>query len=299
MSRIVVGVDAGGTSTVAAVAKDGRFLRAHQAVAANASSKGIEAASNTIAQAILAALDGALPDAIFVGAAGAGRSEVAQGIEQTLQSRFPEARVRVRDDGYIALRAVVPEGDGAVLVAGTGSIAYAQRGDREFRCGGYGYLFGDEGSGFAIGNAALKVLLRALDERVPRDAFAQSLAAELRVETTVDALTRIYSDSNPVALVASLAPFVIEAANAGDRTATKIVQGAAQDLSELAKAIVKRAGLAESGAPLVFAGGMLRRNSLLTYLLETRLRNDLPQMPIHKEDVEPYAGALAAAERLL
>lgn len=298
MPNLVVGVDAGGSSTVVALAQDGAVLRTHSGPGANPSSAGVEAASASIADAILAVLDGAFPHAIFVGAAGAARDEVSSTLRSTLESRFPGARVGVRDDAYIALRACVPEGDGAVLVAGTGSIAYAQRGQEEFRCGGYGFLLGDEGSGFSIGAAALRLLLRVFDERAPRDEFADGLLAEIGARSAADVAGRMYGAPNPVAEIAAVAPVVLRYANQGDRSASRIVQAAALELSEMAKSLVKRAGLAESGAPLVLAGSLLRSNSLLTFLLETRLKNDLPAMPVYKGEALPVEGALAAAQRL-
>ena len=298
MPQLIVGVDAGGTSTVAALEQDGKIVRTHEGVPANASVIGAQAAGSAIVETISAALEGAVPHAIFVGAAGGARKEVAQSIEDTLRTRFPGARVGVRDDAYIALRASVPEGDGAVLISGTGSIAYAQRAGVEFRSGGYGYLLGDDGSGFAIGTAALKLLLRSFDERAPRDEFLTRLERALDARTAVDVTARVYGDSHPVAFCASLAPLVLESANEGDRSANKIVQSAALELSEMAKSLVKRAGLSESGAPLVLAGSLLSNNSLLTFLLETRLKNDLPHMPIYKGGAHPYLGALAAAQRL-
>lgn len=299
MSRVTVGVDAGGTSTVAAFARDGVLVRTASGEASNPSSRGVGPAARTIAQTIEAGLEGARPDAIFVGAAGAGRESVARDIEAALRERFSGASVRVCDDAYIALRAVVPAGDGLVLIAGTGSIAYAERAGRGYRAGGYGYLFGDDGSGFAIGSAAIKLLLRSYEGRAARDAFLETLERELGACSTLDVLQCVYGDPHPVMRVAALAPLVVAAAGSGERAASRIVQTAAHEAAELVKALAKRAELAGTEAPIVFAGGLLQSNSMLSYLLETRLRNDLPTMPIHKGAVEPHLGALAAAERLL
>ncbi len=92
---------------------------------------------------------------------------------------------------------------------------------------------------------------------------------------------------------------MLQAANSGDRSASKIVQTAALELAETVRVLARRCGLEHTDAPIVLAGGLLRENSLLTYLLETRLRNELPSMPVHKQDVEPYVGALAQAQQLL
>jgi N-acetylglucosamine kinase-like BadF-type ATPase len=298
MPEVLVGVDAGGTGTVAAVATDER-VHTHLGPPANASSLGARCAGETIAETILTALDGALPDAVFVGAAGAGRESVASEIEETIRERFPRARVRVRDDAHIALRASVPEGPGAVLICGTGSMALAENGNVAVRCGGYGFLVGDDGSGYAIGAAAIKLLLRHYDGRGPRDAFVDAVEGALDVRSLDEALERVYGAPNAVAQIARLAPLVVDAAGSGERSANKIVQAAALELSELVKTAVKRADLAQTEVPIVFSGGLLETNSMLTYLLETRLQNDFPNAHLRKERVEPYRGALAAAARLL
>ena len=111
----------------------------------------------------LAALHDDAFDALVVGAAGAGDTVIASALESALRAYFPRGTIVVHDDAEIALRAAVPHGDGVVLIAGTGSIAYARVGEEVHRAGGYGYLLGDDGSGFAIGRAALAQMLRWYD----------------------------------------------------------------------------------------------------------------------------------------
>jgi N-acetylglucosamine kinase-like BadF-type ATPase len=299
MSRIAVGVDAGGSKTAVTYSLDGACKGVWYGSSANATAHGAERAGDSIAETIEIALDGALPQAIFVGAAGAGRENVADQLRNALESRFAGASVEVRDDAYIALRAAVPEGDGSVVIAGTGAIAYAEKNGVGFRSGGYGYLFGDAGSGFGIGAAAVDRLLRSYDGRAPRDAFVDELEAALEVRSLNEALQKVYAAESPARALAALAPIVIESAGRGDRSASKIVQQAALELNGLVKAAIASAGLAGSGAPIAFSGGLLSVSSLLTFLLETRLLNDFPDMPILKDNPAPAAGALCAAERLL
>lgn len=299
MPRIAVGVDAGGTKIAVAYSVDGETIRVDSHEAASPSLKGTEAASNAIATAVESTTDGALPHAIFVGAAGAGREDVAVDIRSALESRFPSARVAVRDDAYIALRAAIPDGDGVVVIAGTGSVAFAQSGGDGYRCGGYGYLIGDDGSGFAIGAAAIKHLMKAYDGRVPRDAFVEAIESHFAVQTLTGMLERVYRSTAPVGTIAGVAPLVLQMAQSSERIATRIVQTAAQELFDLLKGVIKRANLSGSDAPIALAGGLLSANSLLTYLLEMRILNELTSMPIRKDNPDPCTGALAEAERLL
>lgn len=299
MPEIIVGVDAGGTKTTLAHRCGDSEPRLLRAQAANAATQGAERAGAVIANLVESVLDGAQPHAIFVGMAGGGADSIAQSVRDLLQSRFERARILVRDDAAIALRANVPEGDGVVLVAGTGSIAYAERGEQQFRAGGFGYLLGDEGGGFRIGATAIGQLLRAYDGRAPHNDLTQAVAQSLGVNDAAQTVSAIYSQRLPVPAIAAVAEVVVQLASAGDRTALKIVQAAAADLGELAKAIVTKAGLRGSRAPIAFAGGLLRGNSVLSYLLETRLLNEFSDMPIVKTAREPVYGALSLAQRLL
>jgi len=295
--RIAVGVDAGGTSTVAVASRDGIPGEPFAAEPGNASSRGVDAAIEAVVRAIDGALAGDRPDGISVGAAGAGRENVAEFVREALLARYPGAAVAVSDDARIALRSGAPEGDGIVLIAGTGSIAYAEIGQTHFRVGGHGYAIDDAGSGFWIGSAAVRLLVRAYDGRVPFDTTAAAIAQALGTTDALQVLDRVYRDGPPVATLAALAPEVIRLADAGERSAVKIVQGAALELGDLVRAVVKASGSAGRELPIVFAGGLLSSNSLLTFLLETRIANELPAAYVVKNAPAPCFGALALAER--
>lgn len=296
---LVVGVDAGGTGTTAIAADGDRVLATYRGEAANVRVAGVASAALTIARAVQSALEGRTAAALAVGAAGAGRPDVARALEHELRQVLPDVRLTVVDDASIALRAGVPQGDGIVLIAGTGSIAYAEIGGVALRAGGYGYLLGDEGSGYAIGAAAVRTLLRSYDERGARDAMLDALEARLDARTAQDVLSAVYDAPNAVTMIASLAPLVLEHASAGERSATKIVQASALELAELIKSIVRRADLAGRDVPLVLAGGLLRANSMLSFLLETRIANEFPLLHPIKNPPPAEIGALALARGLL
>ena len=108
----------------------------------------------------------------------------------------------------------------------------------------------------------------------------------------------IYRAPVEVARVAALAPSIVAFADKGNRVATKIVQGAAQELGDLVRAVARQAGLQETSPPVVFAGGLLRENSMLSFLLETRVINELPGAAVLRVRDEPARAALRFAEAL-
>jgi N-acetylglucosamine kinase-like BadF-type ATPase len=295
---ISVGIDAGGTSTVAALSKDGEYLREARGRGANATTIGIDDAADVIISTIREVVAGEAPGVIYVGAAGAGRKRVADQLRELLESAFRGAHVVVGDDAAIAFRAAIPDGDGAVLIAGTGSTAYAQRGDETQRVGGLGYFAGDEGSAFWIGMQAVKLYGRVLDGRANRDETSDLVARALGVADRETYVAALYDRAPDAAQIAALAPSVIAFAGKGNRACTKIVQQAAQELGDLVKAALRGVQLLDASPRIAFAGGLFRENSLLSFLLETRLIGDVAGAAIVKGGDEPARGALRLAERL-
>ena len=295
---ICVGVDAGGSSTVAALSEDGQVRRSARTRGANATTLGVDDAADVMITAIRDVLEGAEPAAIYVGAAGAGRARVAAQLQESIALAFRSAVVAVGDDAATALRAAIPAGDGAVLIAGTGSTAYAQRGERSHRAGGLGPLAGDEGSAYWIGLQAVRLYGRVLDGRASRDETRDLVARTLEAPDRERYLDALYDASPKPAQIAALAPSILAFAGKGNRAATKIVQQAAQELGDLVKAALKAVDLVDASPAIALAGGLLRENSLLTFLLETRLNADVPGVSIVKDGDEPELGALRLAERL-
>jgi len=297
MSLLAIGVDAGGTSTVAAASVDGAYEDSERGGSANASSHGIAAASAAIVATVRAIAHDRTPSALFIAAAGAGRPAVREPLRAAIAAAFPRtARIEVEDDTRVALRAAVPEGPAIVVIAGTGSVAYAETADRRVRIGGAGYLLGDEGSAFAIGMAAVRLLARCYDARAREDETSALVARTFDVSDRETLLARFYAGPLDVARVASLAPAIVAFAGKGNRASTKIVQAAAQDLGDLVHAAVVRVDLVEASPAIVFAGGLLRENTLLSYLLETRVTNETPGALVVRSRDEPARAALAFAE---
>jgi len=297
--RLAVGVDAGGTASVAAVSRDGNFERSVRGAPANASSRGTDAAAAAIVATIREATGGAEPAALYVGAAGAGRADAASALEHALREAFPSVRLAVADDTRAALRSAIPEGPGIVLIAGTGSVAYAENATSATRVGGLGYLIGDEGSAFAIGRAAVELLGRTYDGRAREDETSALAARALNCSDRDGLLRAMYARPLDVAAIAALAPSIIAFAGKGNRAATKIVQSAASELGNLAKSAATQAGLAESSPAIGLAGGLLRENSLLSFLLESRLTNEIPGAVLLRVRDEPARAALRFAEAML
>jgi N-acetylglucosamine kinase-like BadF-type ATPase len=266
---LLLAVDAGGSKTVACLARS-TSPRMHQilgrgrAGGGNPLSVGIDEATRAIDVAVTAARRAAnLADVPVVRAvlavAGAANPDMARQLERWAYEVKLADRVAVVSDVFPILAAGTEDGVGVALIAGTGSVAFGRAADgRTIRCGGWGYLVGDDGSGYSIGRAGLRLALQDYDANGGTlQPLAATVVHELQTGTAADLVKAIYTSDNPRALIASLAPLVVKAAKNGDSTAQQILAVAAHDLAALAAQTARAVGLAEQSFSLALAGGVL------------------------------------------
>ena len=218
-----------------------------------------------------AALSVAQPDAVVGGVTGLHKDTPAAAILQREVCRelglSPE-QVRLDNDMSVAYASVLNPGEGVLVYAGTGSIAYHVSLGEEFtRTGGYGYLIDDAGGGFWIGQQGLRQVLRWFDKRGEPEMrpLAQEVYKALGSECWDDIIEVVYGGGRRQ--VAALAPAVAKAAEAGDEAATEILERAGAELAGLARAIFTRLG---ETLPVVFSGGVAQ-NRVVAAALEHHL----------------------------
>ena len=197
---------------------------------------------------------------------------------------------RVVTDVELVLAAGAPDGIGIALVAGTGSIAFGRAPNgRTARAGGWGHLFGDEGSGYALVIAALSALTHAADGRGPQTALA-SLLSEPSRDVASLSTPLIYRLNPERPYLAKLAPGVLAAAQGGDATARQIVERGADQLSEMVAACAQ--SLTLDCPSLALSGGLLVNSEFYRSLVLAAIaRRGLTLESMTVVD-EPAVGAL-------
>jgi len=240
-----------------------------------------------------------IPGAICLGIAGVDRPDDARVVRGIMKRIGYKARCLVVNDALVALEAGAPDQPGVVVIAGTGSIAYG-RNDRNLaaRAGGWGYVLGDEGSGYWIGRAALRAVLREADRRGPATQLTALLLKYYGVARAQDLIHQVYHATLRPAAIAALSQCVMSAFTAGDPVAIGILRGAADQLESSALSVARRLEIVGSAFPFVLAGGIFRAVPWLEEELARRLPLASPHSRTIRLDVEPAVGAvhLALAE---
>lgn len=292
-----IGVDAGGTKTAVLLAEDERVIaRASGPPGAVRSGRGLQAASRIAAVVRRALTEARLlqADVLVVGAAGVGRDPERSELRDGLRNERLATRTIVTGDLDIALEAAFGSGPGIVLVSGTWSVALARTpAGALHRQGGYGWQMGDEGSGYALGRAALLAVGQARDGRGEPTTLSQALLAHAPVKE-FDELVR-WSGSAEPGEIATLAPLVFGCATAGDAVARKLVEQAAEDLAGLVIPLVEQFGNRGS-IQVALAGGNLAPDRGLREPVLTRLKR-AHRLAVLDGPLDPAQGALALARR--
>lgn len=232
----------------------------------------------------IAASAGSGVEAVCAGAAGADTPASRAVLSALLTEHFPGARIEVVHDTRIVLAAAGLDA-GAVLVAGTGSVAWGKRGDgREARSGGYGYLLGDEGSGYAVVRDAVREALREFYAGLEPGLLVKTLMAATASVDALQLMDFFYAKPEPDHW-ARLAPLVLDLAADGDPAAVRIQAEAAHALATLARQVLGELGL---DLPLVMAGGLLVNHSQLAGSVARKVSLEDPsavtiltQTPVH------------------
>lgn len=304
----VVGVDGGGTKTVALLATaDGHVVGRGVGGPANVQIVGAEAVRHALAAAIDAALAGATVAArradvraAVLGVAGVHTPLDVEAVTSGA-ALLPSSRVEVLNDGVTALRGATGGRPGIAVVAGTGSISYGlDDAGRLAQCGGWGPTIADEGSAYSIVRRALGAAARAHDGRGPATALLPALMDALGAATFEDLLRPVYG---PPALtrdgLAALAVHVTRYAEGGDPVARGLLAEAGEELALMATVLAGRCNLGAAPFPVACIGGVWTAGELVAAPFRRRLHAEYPRAVVGPPALSPAAGAVLAAIELL
>ncbi|HWI65237.1 MAG TPA: BadF/BadG/BcrA/BcrD ATPase family protein [Symbiobacteriaceae bacterium] len=305
----VLGVDGGGTKTVALVTNEkGRVLGRGESGPANYHTAGLSTAAENILHAVTTAIAdaGLVKQALngaFLALAGVDRPtdrQVMSGVVARLGLTCP---AQLEHHAVAALAGATGGKPGVVICSGTGSVAFGEDGHgHRRRAGGYGPLLGDEGSGYDIGRKALIAALRYEDGRGPTTQLAERIKKLFMLDHMNDMTNLVYGNPAPLQRteIAGLMSVVLEAAREGDPISREILRVAGRELGLLAAAVLK--GLEwEPGksVPLAGSGTVFAAGAFLALPMEQLALSVCPQVEMVQPKHTPAYGAALLALRNL
>lgn len=293
-----LGIDAGGTKTDYALAKDSEIIARVRSGSIKRMRVDAQTAAHHLEGALkeLTAITGIPLTEIrqtCVGTAG----ETVPLVTDWLRAEIP-ARVGggllVLGDVEIALDAAFHGQPGVLVLAGTGSnVAGRTPVGRVVTAGGWGPALADQGSGHRIGKQALRALCLARDEEKPT-LLLSAVLAFWQLSSFDDLVA--YANALPGPDFSQLVRTIVQCADQGDEAAQSVLNEQGRELAHLVciltQRIFKEAGDALFQPQLAFAGSIMEKVSRVRNALIDFVREQYPQIRVHDGVVDPVDGAL-------
>jgi len=296
----VVVVDGGGTRSRAALSTaDGELLGYVEGGPTNSRSAGDHEAGENVRAVVAGAVDdagGTAPavTAVLVTSASVDTQAHAEVLINGVAEAVPHGATIAAVADTLGCWAATAKMEPAVaVIAGTGSAVLAgsvAEGSRRF--GGWDYVLGDEGSGFAMGRAALRETLLVSERRSSASAIAEACLRRLGVGDVDELFDAIYKPEVDKAEVAAFAADIFDLADKGDTHAHGVIVEEAVRLADTVGAAFDQfSDLRTLGC----FGGIWNDEHYLAAFTEA-LHARVPSMP---EIVHPGDVAMAGALRIV
>jgi len=256
MNGLVLGVDGGGSKTIAIlVNRNGQIEHISNSAGINPQDKPDW---KIVFSNLIESFIGHLNSVEFgcIGAPGYGEISSVSALQDAFFKHLFRCPVLVENDVRVAFDGAFLNGAGILLLVGTGSMAWASNGIQHARFGGWGDIFGDEGSGFWIGREALSIVSRQLDGRLEATAFGTALLKYLSIDgdqVNEKLFTWTYEHDHRRSAIADISRFVNMQAIAGDPTAQQLLHEACQRMAEH---VIAAKNIFGDAIPWSIAGGV-------------------------------------------
>jgi glucosamine kinase len=252
LAGVIIGLDIGGTKTRGIRFEDGVAVADESAGSSNVQNVTREEAALNLAD-LFSRIGGGHVSYVYAGAGGLDTDDDAAALAALIEPHVPGARITVVHDSRLLL-AAGGAATGVAVIAGTGSAAWGRNsaGD-EARAGGWGYLLGDEGSGYWLGREAVRHSLRRMNQGLPVDQLTAALLAACGVDDPNRLIALFHSPETGRRFWAQQARLVVDAAAAGHAPSRQLLDQAGKDLADLAAQSLRKLGI---DGPVILGSGL-------------------------------------------
>lgn len=267
MANYVIGIDGGGTKTVAiAYSETGQQFAIHTAGASNLAN-GYDSSVAHIEACLQAVKQPGTLSRVSLGIAGVQSGHYASNLLAHLTSQYPGVEIRLTNDVIFAHQALFGGGNGLLVSAGTGSIAIYKTQTKYEMLGGWGHLLGDEGSGYDIANRLYRYCTYCDDYQITSPLVQQFYQAN-DYHNSRDFVPFIYQSVKKE--IAQTAIFVAMAAKNGDLEARKIVSDCAHAFADYIIGALQARQITK--IPVQFFGSVILANQQYYEIISVRFK---------------------------
>ena len=294
--KYYLGIDGGGTKTTAVICDENcNFISSFVGESINFNSVG----TKTARENLRAIADGVTqggnirPDAVFIGMSAI--SERADDVltKELCDDIFDCGNITMDSDVFIGIEAMRCDGAAAMVISGTGSMAAGRLADGEIiHTGGWGYILGDEGSGYAMALDAIKAGICASEGSSQPTSLTQAVLDHFKISDMQELIDIFYDPPLPRSEIAKFAPVFMDCVKNADQAATEILKYHAKKLADTVSALLVRM---PEGTPLGLWGGVMINCTEFRDEFSSRIKQKFPATKIFIPEYAPEYGAVFAA----
>ena len=217
--------------------------------------------------------------------------------ERTLGAKI----LTVVNDGLIGFKSGTDNSYGICMISGTGSNCYGVAiSGREARAGDWGYILGDQGSGFVIGQKILHQVMREYDGREKETALTVKVLKHLTLKSPLDLIKWVYASPLPVKEIASLAKLMSDPELADLSILSELLDQSVEELMMAYKAVFRRLEFGfKDKIPVVLVGGLFEVRDRLAGVVVKAIKERTPNAEIVFSKQQSVQGAVKVAQMAL
>ncbi|NLC44899.1 MAG: hypothetical protein GX783_11560 [Clostridiales bacterium] len=292
--KVYIGVDGGGTSTVAIAMTDrGRVLGRTVGEQTNYNTSDMDTAKTNLKMTIDKLMDEyGIEDyeCISIGMSSLDYEPTRDFVESFIDGIFPSQKVVMHSDVYMALMGMTFGEPGIMIVSGTGSIGIAiDQQDKTHVVGGWGYLLGDEGSGYDIAFKGIEAALKSYEGLGETTKLEERVLDFFKVDTHRDLIDVFYNPLISISKIASFGKEVIEIADDGDLVSIFIINDAIKSLANYAYNLIGKVGRMD--CIIGMYGSVLQKNPYISNSFVEQVHAKYPNVRIGFPELKPEVGA--------
>ncbi|GLV76181.1 BadF/BadG/BcrA/BcrD ATPase family protein [Streptomyces hygroscopicus] len=301
-----LGVDGGGTKTAfCLVDRSGQVVARAQAASSYYFSHGIDLVERVLKEGVdavctAAGLTPADVEYAFFGLPGYGEAAGDLPVlNATPRAVLGHDRYACDNDMVCGWAGSLGALDGINVISGTGSMTYGERLGNGVRVGGWGEIFGDEGSAYWIAIRGLNAFSRMSDGRLPEGPLSEVLRRRLDLASDLDVIDVVHNRwQGDRGRIAALGRSVAEAAGLGDEAAAAILTEAGRELAQLVEVTRERLEFGpDETVPVSYSGGTFGAGTVLE-AFTTGLKDRFANYELRDPLYEPVVGAALYAAKL-
>ncbi|MRX56188.1 hypothetical protein GJU41_19705 [Bacillus idriensis] len=298
----LLAVDGGGTKTLAVITDSkGNVMGIGRSHASNYQVAGIKGANNALFEAINEVLLKVCEKKEMVkfqtgvfALAGIDTSEDRDVVKRMVNDVCHRTgiyfeKLIVENDALSTLIGATSNQPGALVISGTGSIAFAHNGRGEYvRAGGWGHKVGDEGSGYWIGMEAIRAILKMSDGRGPNTLLKDRVLEAINLPTVESLYNWVYGTKSSVDTIGAIAQIVEACTVEGDAVSKNILDSATDELFSLLYTVMDKTLDADEKITIVLQGGILKHNQYIQKQLGDKVKGQFPNSRLILANLEPF-----------